>query len=270
MSFFAYNTYNRSPMLSPSFASSVSNRLFSRLERRNFLSGASSLPALVPPPAKEDEGKLCVVLDMDETLVHAVFSSGKDYRQAEDRQTHNESASSSFTITLPSDASGPAEDVQIFTRPGLQNLLHHLHSNNFEPILFTAALPVYANPVLDYIDQNRVFRARLFRDSTVHCQGYPYVKDIRMLGRDMKRVVIVDNNPSAMLATVDNAIPIKDFYGDKNDSEFDHLIKLLDHLEKLEDVRPFLKQLLQFGRKTGLESDLRVDVAYNDTPASKL
>jgi len=198
---------------------------------------------------------------MDETLIHAEFGEN-DMRQYEDRKKVDNKAAH-FTISLPADESGPEQTVKIFQRPLLAKLLSHLHNNDFEPILFTAALPVYANPVLDVIDKDRVLRHRLFRDSTIKCRGYPYVKDISMLARDMKRVMIIDNNPAAMLATVDNAIHIKDFYDDENDREFEALIRLLDHMKPLHDVRPFLKKNFEFGRRVGYESELVVETTGN-------
>ena len=89
----------------------------------------------------------------------------------------------------------------------------------FEFVVFTAALSVYAKPVLDRIDTQKKFAHRLYREATVtfkylfilcfdlwhfYCRGQPFVKDLNLLGRDMKRIVIIDNNPYAMLATPDN------------------------------------------------------------------
>ncbi len=61
----------------------------------------------------------------------------------------------------------------------------------YETMVFTAALPVYAEPTLDKIEQEFgggvPFQHRLFREHTVSYGGYPYVKDLRLLGRDMSR-----------------------------------------------------------------------------------
>lgn len=50
-----------------------------------------------------------------------------------------------------------------------------------------------------------VFRARLFRDSCVFHRGN-YVKDLNSLGRDLRRVVIVDNSPASYIFHPDNAV----------------------------------------------------------------
>jgi len=162
----------------------------------------------------------------------------------------------SFEVELPRDELFPEEDraVKVFTRPGLDRFLTAV-SARYEPVLFTAALPIYANPVLDYIDPGQTLpkrlRHRLFRDSCVEHSNYPFVKDIRMLGRDMARTVIVDNNPSAVLATLSNAIHIQDFYDDENDRELDKLTMLLAHLDTLDDVRPYLEKHFQLEERVG-------------------
>jgi len=204
-------------------------------------------PKLIGPVREGDRGRMTVVLDMDETLLHSKFES-VDYRQAENRRGATGSTKHSFEVMLPEEGTHPAEVVKVFTRPGLERFLAKV-SEHYEPILFTAALPIYANPVLDHIDSPGRLRHRLFRDSCVLHRGYPFVKDIRMLGRDMARTVIVDNNPSAMLATMSNAIPIRDFYDDENDSELDKLVKLLAHLATLDDVRPYLEKQFQLEQR---------------------
>lgn len=213
-------------------------RAFTANGARAFSQKANFKPPLLPSPRQEDEGKLTVVLDMDETLLHSVFEAA-DYRQDENRQQVSAKKKPCFEVMLHEEGM-PDERVRVFTRPGLQRFLAHV-SEHFEPILFTAALPIYANPVLDIIEKDdQYLRQRFYRESTVQFGGYPFVKDIRMLGRPIERTVLVDNNPYAMLATLSNGIPIKDFYDDKNDTELDKLIKLLDHLNTLPDVRPYL------------------------------
>lgn len=52
-----------------------------------------------------------------------------------------------------------------------------------------------------------VFRARLFRESCVYHRGN-YVKDLNKLGRDLQKIVIVDNSPASYIFHPDNAVKI--------------------------------------------------------------
>lgn len=57
----------------------------------------------------------------------------------------------------------------------------------------------------DLLDRWGVFRARLFRESCVFHRGN-YVKDLNKLGRDLQKVIIVDNSPASYIFHPDNAV----------------------------------------------------------------
>lgn len=63
----------------------------------------------------------------------------------------------------------------------------------------------YADPVADLLDQWGVFRARLFRESCVFHRGN-YVKDLSRLGRELNKVIIVDNSPASYIFHPENAV----------------------------------------------------------------
>lgn len=63
----------------------------------------------------------------------------------------------------------------------------------------------YADPVSDLLDKWGAFRCRLFRESCVFHRGN-YVKDLSRLGRDMNKVIIVDNSPASYIFHPDNAV----------------------------------------------------------------
>lgn len=63
----------------------------------------------------------------------------------------------------------------------------------------------YADPVADLLDRWGVFRVRLFRESCVFHRGN-YVKDLNKLGRDLQKVIIVDNSPASYIFHPDNAV----------------------------------------------------------------
>ena len=57
----------------------------------------------------------------------------------------------------------------------------------------------------DLLDRWGVFRARLFRESCVFHRGN-YVKDLSRLGRELSKVIIVDNSPASYIFHPENAV----------------------------------------------------------------
>uniref|UniRef100_A0AAX7W1H2 Mitochondrial import inner membrane translocase subunit TIM50 n=1 Tax=Astatotilapia calliptera TaxID=8154 RepID=A0AAX7W1H2_ASTCA len=129
---------------------------------------------LLPEVSIADYGKNCVVIDLDETLVHSSFK--------------------------------------------------------------------YADPVADLLDQWGVFRARLFRESCVFHRGN-YVKDLSRLGRELSKVIIIDNSPASYIFHPENAVPVQSWFDDMTDKELLDLIPLFEGLSKEEDVYSLLQSL---------------------------
>ena len=63
----------------------------------------------------------------------------------------------------------------------------------------------YADPVADLLDKWDVFASRLFRESCVFHRGN-YVKDLSRLGRELHKIIIVDNSPASYVFHPDNAV----------------------------------------------------------------
>lgn len=80
--------------------------------------------------------------------------------------------------------------ISVLLRPGAQAFLLSV-SRLYEVVIFTASLSVYAEQVIDALDFKGVVSTRLFRDTCTYHDG-TYVKDLSLLGRDLRRVVIVD------------------------------------------------------------------------------
>lgn len=101
-------------------------------------------------------------------------------------------------------------------------------------------MQAYAEPIIDMLDPDEsIFSHRLYRDScSVHSHGY--VKDLGLLDRDMKHIIIIDNSPLCFSLHMNNAIPIPTWEFDSQDRALLHLIPLLSQLSSLPDVRPYL------------------------------
>lgn len=130
----------------------------------------------------------------------------------------------------------------VLKRPGVDEFLESLASK-FEVVVFTAAVKEYASLVLDRIDQNGLISHRLYRDSCREVEG-KFVKDLSEMGRDLNRVIIVDDNPNSYVNQPDNAIPILPFVDDLGDRELRKLIKFFEVSDCHDDMRNAVKQYL--------------------------
>ena len=86
---------------------------------------------------------------------------------------------------------------------------------------------------------------RLYKDSTRFYRG-KHVKDLSKLNRDLRKVVIVDDDPDAFQFQPENGIRIKPFLDpkDKNDRSLDKLRKFLIALvmEGVDDIPAVLSR----------------------------
>ncbi|XP_011504524.1 PREDICTED: carboxy-terminal domain RNA polymerase II polypeptide A small phosphatase 1 isoform X2 [Ceratosolen solmsi marchali] len=176
--------------------------------------GTGSPRFLLPPLRHQDIYKKCMVIDLDETLVHSSF---KPINNAD--------------FVVPVEIDGTVHQVYVLKRPFVDEFLQRM-GELYECVLFTASLPKYADPVADLLDRWGVFRARLFRESCVFHRGN-YVKDLNKLGRDLQQIIIVDNSPASYIFHPDNAVPVASWFDDMTDSE---LLDLIPFFEKLSNV----------------------------------
>ncbi|XP_056093698.1 uncharacterized protein ctdsp1 isoform X1 [Rhinichthys klamathensis goyatoka] len=178
---------------------------------------------LLPQIKSKDAGKICVVIDLDETLVHSSF---KPVNNAD--------------FIIPVEIDGTVHQVYVLKRPHVDEFLKRM-GELFECVLFTASLAKYADPVSDLLDKWGAFRSRLFRESCVFHRGN-YVKDLSRLGRDLNKVIIVDNSPASYIFHPDNAVPVASWFDDMSDTELLDLIPFFERLSKVDNVYTVLKQ----------------------------
>jgi hypothetical protein len=62
----------------------------------------------------------------------------------------------------------------------------------YEIIVFTASPRFYADRIIDHIDPQRIIAHRLYREHCIHYQKRMYLKNLRILGRDLNNVIFVD------------------------------------------------------------------------------
>ncbi|KAM8864820.1 carboxy-terminal domain RNA polymerase II polypeptide A small phosphatase 2 [Spinachia spinachia] len=181
-------------------------------------------PSLLPEIEAQDQGKLCVVIDLDETLVHSSFKP-----------------ISNADFIVPVEIEGTTHQVYVLKRPYVDEFLQRM-GELFECVLFTASLAKYADPVTDLLDQCGVFRTRLFRESCVFHQGC-YVKDLSRLGRDLQKTLILDNSPASYIFHPNNAVPVVSWFDDVDDAELLNLLPVFEELSQADNVYTQLDQL---------------------------
>ncbi|XP_059676190.1 carboxy-terminal domain RNA polymerase II polypeptide A small phosphatase 1 isoform X5 [Gavia stellata] len=141
---------------------------------------------------------------------------------------------------IPVEIDGIMHQVYVLKRPHVDEFLQRM-GELFECVLFTASLAKYADPVADLLDKWGAFRARLFRESCVFHRGN-YVKDLSRLGRDLHRIIIVDNSPASYIFHPDNAVPVASWFDNMADTELLDLLPFFERLSKVEDVYAVLKK----------------------------
>jgi carboxy-terminal domain RNA polymerase II polypeptide A small phosphatase len=112
---------------------------------------------LLPPMQPRFKGRKCLVLDLDETLVHSSF---KILNQAD--------------FTIPVEIEGQYHNVYVIKRPGVDAFMKRV-GELYEVVVFTASVSKYGDPLLDQLDIHHVVHHRLFRESCYNHQGN-YVK----------------------------------------------------------------------------------------------
>ncbi|XP_054826788.1 carboxy-terminal domain RNA polymerase II polypeptide A small phosphatase 1 isoform X2 [Eublepharis macularius] len=152
----------------------------------------ATIKYLLPEIKPQDASKICVVIDLDETLVHSSFK--------------------------------PVNNADFIIPVEIDGVTHQ-----------------YADPVADLLDKWGAFRARLFRESCVFHRGN-YVKDLSRLGRDLTRIIIVDNSPASYVFHPDNAVPVASWFDNMADTELLDLLPFFERLSKVDDVYTVLKQ----------------------------
>jgi len=178
---------------------------------------------LLPPLNPSAPYKPCLVLDLDETLVHSSFKPIPD---------------PDFVLSI--ELEGQTYNVYVRKRPGVDEFMTWC-AERFEIVIFTASLAKYANPLLDILDPHKTISHRLFRESCVQHYGN-YVKDMTMLGRKIEHSIIVDNSPFSYMFQPENAIPILSWFNDYSDRHLYTLLPLLEELSTCQSALPVLER----------------------------
>ncbi|KAI7852571.1 NLI interacting factor-like phosphatase-domain-containing protein [Circinella umbellata] len=174
-----------------------------------------------------------LVLDLDETLVHSVRLGSYAARQR--------TVSTSIKrkkIEVQDDKQSMLYEV--YKRPHVDFFLKTI-SQWYKVVIFTASMAEYADPVIDWLDQDHnVISQRYFRQSCIVRNGN-FVKDISLAEPDLAKVCLVDNSNAAFGLFQENGIPLPGWISNPNDESLLDLLPLLDALRFTADVRSVLR-----------------------------
>ena len=138
---------------------------------------------------KPSEKKLTLVLDLDETLIHFP-----------DDKMDNFEEEINYSLKI---------------RPFASELLEKLHPH-YELIIYTAANQDYADMIIDKFDKKKLISHRLYRQHlTLHNDRL--IKDLSKLGRDLDKIIILDDTPENFILQKRNGIYLKPWRGEKSD-----------------------------------------------------
>ncbi|KAF8761353.1 catalytic domain of ctd-like phosphatase [Rhizoctonia solani] len=128
----------------------------------------------------------------------------------------------------------------VYKRPFVDFFLRKV-SSWYTLVIFTASMPEYADPVIDWLDAGRgMFSRRFFRESCTHLPNGGYSKDLSIIDQDLSRVCLIDNSPASYSINNANGIPIEGWISDPGDEALLDLLPVLDSLRFTSDVRHVL------------------------------
>lgn len=165
-----------------------------------------------------------LVLDLDETLIHARGRSERD---------------------LPWPPHRRVAQYRVWLRPGVGAFMDEVLDRFVAVGVWTSATMEYAVAMLERVVDRKQLRFIYARDRCV--QGFDadarenyWVKDIAELdgfGFDAHQILVVDDKPRGLERSLDNLVQVPPFEGDPEDRVLDQLLPVLDDLGRSADVR---------------------------------
>lgn len=207
-----------------------------------------------------DGKKMTVVFDLEETLVHLsdktekadlklMIKKNKKKTSRGDESLNNSSNDVTLNnLSIDSERQDPSDNnilaVGVFLRPYLLETLKNL-AKHFEVILFSSSSLKITNKIADFLEREahqELFSFRLSREACYMTDSGLFIKDLRLINRNIKRMVLVDDSTYGFGFQLANGVPIIPFTGNVNDTELLLLSQYLTYLEeRCSDVRTFNK-----------------------------
>ena len=216
-----------------------------------------------------EKNKKILILDLDETLVHADFFEELEenniqknkydaiisFYTSENQSNANNNNNNDNTDNNTTDDESKDDScekvlnkVGIFLRPKVKEFLEEI-SKYFLIGIFTASIPEYADAVINYLDpEEKYIKFKLYRNDCINVQDLVRVKDLKIFGEEnLDRIVLLDNNIYSFSNQLSNGILINSFFDDENDDELSNVRKyLIEYIFPCDDVRKVNEQFFGF------------------------
>jgi len=143
-----------------------------------------------------------LILDLDETLIHSIAKGG---RMSSGHMVEVKLNSPVLNPVTQVGAGGQVAQPPIITpqhpilyyvhkRPYCDDFLRKI-TKWYKVVIFTASVQEYADPVIDWLEQERkYFAGRFYRQHCTFRNG-SYIKDLSSIEPDLSKVMILDNSP---------------------------------------------------------------------------
>ena len=213
-------------------------------------------PSYSSPHSSRSSSRLAqktLVIDLDETLIHSLAKGGRM------SSGHMVEVKLNTNVGYGGTTLGPQHPILYYVhkRPHCDDFLRNV-CKWYNLIVFTASVQEYADPVIDWLEQERkYFSGRYYRQHCTFRNG-AYIKDLSSVEPDLSKVMILDNSPLSYIfhegmarvastrknvaepPCTDNALPIEGWINDPTDNDLLHLIPILEGLQYVTDVRALL------------------------------
>jgi TFIIF-interacting CTD phosphatase-like protein len=169
---------------------------------------------------KNSSNKILLILDLDETLIHA--------REEPLNQTH------SFKY----------EQYYVYVRPYLSEFLNSVRSD-FQLAIWSSADDMYVENIIRRIKIPKIEfdfiwgKSKCTLRRNFEIDQYVHEKQLKKLKKrySIDRILVVDDSPEKLVSNYGNAIYIQPFEGDQSDDELLALSSFLHQIKEISNVR---------------------------------
>ncbi|KAK5942214.1 Nuclear envelope morphology protein 1 [Knufia obscura] len=143
-----------------------------------------------------------LILDLDETLIHSIAKGGRMSSGHMVEVKLNTPVYNPVTQATPGQPAPPPQYVgphhpilyYVHKRPHCDEFLRKV-CKWYKVVIFTASVQEYADPVIDWLEQEKkYFAGRYYRQHCTFRNG-SYIKDLSSIEPDLSKVIILDNSP---------------------------------------------------------------------------